>query len=169
VAAPSDSLDAAFQADHREMTRGFARLRQVLETGAWADVLREARVLDRRVGAHMEFEETAYYPVLIPSLGEEAVATLFDEHDAGRAILEEILAAGDAPPVEPDRRRLIEGIDGMLGHAATCGTLVSHLARLSESDRRELLGTLIELRAAGHRWTELGRTRRPARPRAGGQ
>jgi hypothetical protein len=169
VAAPSDSLDAAFQADHRDMTRGFARLRKVLETGEWTDVLGEARALDRRVGAHMEFEETAYYPALIPSLGEETVATLYDEHDAGRAILEEILAAGDAPPVEPDRRRLMEGIDGMLGHAATCGTLVSHLARLSDSDRRDLLGTLIELRAAGHRWTELGRIGRQARPRAEAQ
>ena len=148
------------------MTRGFARLRQSLETGEWTGVLREARALDRQVGPHMEFEETAYYPALVPALGAEAVATLYDEHDEGRAVLEEILARGDTPPPESDRRRLIEGIDAMLGHAATCGTLVSHLARLSENERRDLLGTLIELRAAGHRWTELGRGGRPGRRRA---
>lgn len=150
-----DSLRLAFLEDHRRMTQGFWRLRRALETVAW-DAARElAAEIDRKVGPHMEFEETIYYPMLTAILGEAAIARMCDEHDTGLSVIEDILRAGEHPPSPEEREELIDRIGQMLDHAATCGTLLSHLSTLPPEKQAEMLTELRVIRGRNRRWTDL--------------
>ncbi len=84
---PTSNLTDVFLEDHQQLTRGLARLRQALQQGDVSGAVRLADELDQQVGAHMQFEEDVFYPMLAKRLGQEFTAQLYAEHAIGRETL----------------------------------------------------------------------------------
>ena len=148
-------LREAFLEDHRRFTRGLSALREALRDDDLAAAVEAARALDREVGAHIEFEERHYYPALVEPLGREFVTRLYAEHRLGRDALRSLLELRGGPLGPKRKDEILEAIEGTMQHALSCGSLLSHLERLEDDAREELLRLLLELRASAHRWTEL--------------
>jgi hypothetical protein len=162
MAHVSSALREAFLDDHKHLTRGLTRTLEALRKGDDSNAIQLADTMDRAVGPHMAFEETAFYPELVGILGEGFVEHLGEEHAVGQRAVKTLLDhAGGEPLAEEERKTLIEGLDTMLDHALGCGTLLSHLDGLEETRKRRLLEQLLELRQQGLRWTELDRLRHP--------
>jgi hypothetical protein len=159
VMRPRSSLETAFVEDHRKLTRGLATLVELVERGDLREAAREARELDEVAGPHIEFEETRFYPEVARSRGKDYVAQLYDEHRSGRealGALEELPRDGDFEMTPEQRDRVLYHLRRALDHAVSCGTLLSHVTTLGESEQRGLLEDLEAFRRAAHRWTELG-------------
>ncbi|MCA9193533.1 MAG: hemerythrin domain-containing protein [Planctomycetales bacterium] len=150
---PFDELTQEFVSDHRKMTRGYRDVKAAVEAGDFLLAKRLVEELDHHCGPHIEFEERFFYPVVRQRQGSDYAEKLTLEHDAVLAAIREILAAENMSGSQ--RADWISKMDEGLSHAATCGTLLSHLTTLSDSDQRSLLKKLKELRDNGHRWTEL--------------
>jgi Hemerythrin HHE cation binding domain len=150
------TLKDAFLEDHQKMTRGLSELIHLVEADRMALATSKARELDALAGAHIEFEETLFYPQVQKSRGEAYVANLYDEHQSGVEAIRALEAIEDPNAVDDaERRRILGHLRRALEHAFSCGTLVSHLTSLSENDQQGLLTELERLREAGHLWTEL--------------
>jgi len=154
--AQRSPLSQAFAEDHRHMTRGFWKMRKNLEADDLPAAKQLADNIDQVVGPHIEFEESVYYPVLRKVLGNEFVDQLYAEHRIGRAVLLEMeKLSTDAELTGAQRHILIKRIKQTLEHAVSCATLLSHLDELDENRQQIMLDQLEQLRATGHRWTEL--------------
>lgn len=158
MATKRTPLTKAFLEDHQKMTRGIARLRNAIQRNDLATAARLADELDRVAGPHIEFEEKAYYPLLVEALGEDFVERLYQEHEEGlKAVRALLRRKSDGKTLSPDQRnRLLGQIHTALEHAGTCGTLVSHLAVLDEDRQAALLEQIEEARRRQRRWTEVG-------------
>lgn len=162
-AGPGERLREAFLEDHQRFTRGLARLRDALRGDDLPRAVAAARALDADVGAHIEFEERHYYPALVEALGAAFVARLYAEHRTGREAVRALLGLEGARGLHPVRKdALLAAVEETMGHALSCGSLLSHLERLEDAEQARLLARLLELRGAQHRWTELP----DARPQA---
>lgn len=148
------SLRAAFLQDHRKMTKGFFRLRQKLEAGDWTEARRIALAIDRDVGPHIEFEETVYYPRLVPVVGAANVDVMYAEHGIGLRLIQDLICAGSTPPDSAVMSDLADRCQTMLEHAQSCGTLLSNLTGLPPDEQHELLTSLEHIRERGRSWTE---------------
>lgn len=156
---PSDTLREAFIEDHQKMTKGLSELIKLVETGEMELAAQRARELDGVIGPHIEFEERRFYPKVEKSRGREYVHNLYDEHQAGVEALRALMAAEDPERIdETERERILSNLRTALDHAFSCGTLLSHVTSLPESEQNELLEDLERYRSEGHLWTELSKT-----------
>jgi DNA-binding PadR family transcriptional regulator len=158
--AKNDELRDAFLHDHQQLTRGLAAIGEALRSNRTSEAGELARALDRAVGAHIEFEETVYYPALERELGGKFVSQLYEEHAHGKRALRTLVSLGPAGQLGADERaELAKQIDKMLEHALSCGTLLSHLDSLDPARHEQLLGKLRALSQTPKRWTDLNETR----------
>jgi hypothetical protein len=148
-------LGECFTEDHRHMTRGFWKLRNSLEAEDLETAIELAHEIDRRVGPHIEFEETVFYPELRKVFGDEFVDRLYREHEVGRALILELLSMDEhAGLPKPRLAEMAQRADKSLEHAVSCGTLLSHMEALDESRQRELLAKLRNIRIRGTPWSK---------------
>lgn len=148
-------LGDCFTEDHRHMTRGFWKLRNALEAGNLEKAIDLAKVIDRKVGPHIEFEEAVFYPELRKVFGDEFVDRLYREHAVGRAVILELLSLDKHAQIVDSRlNELAERAGKTLEHAVSCGTLLSHLEALDDQRQRELLTQLKTIRIRGKPWSE---------------
>ena len=149
-------LVKAFLEDHKHLTQGFSSLLRALKENDFAAASQIADDIDRLAGPHIEFEEEFFYPVVERARGREYVSRLYKEHGAGLRAVKALRAAAH----EPDKKgteALLEAAQTALDHAVSCGTLLSHVTTLGESEQAELLQKLLDLRKQGRRWTEMAR------------
>lgn len=151
----SSRLEQAFLDDHRHLTRGFQALIEAVEQKDVARSKKTADELDRIAGPHIEFEERLLYPRVQQARGSEFSTRLLQEHQVARSAILFLKTHDDTPLSTEDRARVLEQLRVGLDHAVSCGTLLSHLSVLSDSEQAELLQRLEELKAQDLRWTEL--------------
>ncbi len=150
---PNELLKLFLQ-DHQVLVRGLTAIKAALDAGDDEQARELADQLDAEVGAHIEFEERVFYPLLVKTLGAERVRVFLAEHasglDAIRALRQEVL------PAEPAARgQLVAQLDTMLEHTYGCGSLSSHLETLDEPQQAELRTELLAARERAKRWTEV--------------
>ncbi len=149
-------LQQAFVDDHQALTRGYRDLENAIESRDFATATKLAGELDKRAGPHIEFEERFLYPEVESVRGRPYSSRLYREHEAILGVLVELQAIiPGQPPSNEDVARWKEGLRQGMDHAATCGTLLSHLESQAPKQLEQLLGSLKELRSLGHRWSEL--------------
>ncbi len=151
-----DALFAAFREDHAVLGRGFHDLSQSLRVRDIAAARTAADNVDKLAGAHIAFEERYFYPALVPLLGEQDVARLLHEHQAGLSVIRELLVAGDDESLtDAQWSALLERSQEMEQHIAECGELFGAMGRIEASERDALHQHLLDLRRQAPRWTEL--------------
>ena len=153
-----DQLSQAFTDDHKVMMRGFRDLLQALDQRDYAAAARLATKLDLVAGPHIEFEERYLYPAVKESRGEEYVSRLYEEHYQLLSVIVSLQTLTEDAAASDDRiaswkKSLELGLD----HAATCGTLLSHLQAGAEQRQRNYLEAIGRLRKQGRRWSEIPR------------
>ena len=156
MALERSPLTMAFLEDHRQLMRGLNRLRETLERGDESAAVSLAKQLDCTVGAHIEFEEDVLYRQVAETETCEFVRQLYDEHHAGLRAIEHLANRSADHPFTPDEQaHLVADIHKMIEHAASCGTLMSHLTTLDADRQSEILDQLQRLRVNNHLWSEL--------------
>jgi hypothetical protein len=152
----TSTLRDAFLEDHQHLTRGFSDLIAAVRGDDPEDAGKIADELDRAAGPHIEFEETVYYPALVPALGADAVRRFYHEHAAGLRVIVAVLERDASKPfAEEEREALLADAREALDHALSCGTLLSHIVALDEERQAEMLDALNRTRGRGHRWSEM--------------
>lgn len=149
-------LEKAFIADHRKTTKALKNLKAALAANDDVGVQEAAEYLDRVAGPHIAFEEQWLYPLVAESRGDEFQHHMVGEHDEVLEALTEIRTCEGLENVSEARKaEWQKNLQTGLDHVVTCGTLLSHLSVLNESDRIEMLQRLKGLRDEGPLWTEL--------------
>lgn len=147
-------LITEFLKDHQQFSRLLFEIEKLLGLGEVTKAKARAAELNQLAGPHIAYEEKELYPRLV-SLGETNVTEdhLVDQHhdalDALR-LLDETDELSDAQ-VQLAR----EGFQHALSHAEHCGSLISLMATLDESEQAESLVELERFREEGKLWTEL--------------
>ncbi|HUG90390.1 MAG TPA: hemerythrin domain-containing protein [Planctomycetaceae bacterium] len=158
MTAERTPLAEAFVIDHREITRGLARLSQAVRDGDFTASRELALDVDRLAGPHILFEEQVLYPQIARLLGRDYAVQLYGEHEAGRSALEQLTRsdrpAGFRPGEQEELSRLL---GAAVEHAATCATLVSRLSEFPRTVQIEMQARLDECHAASPAWTSLPR------------
>ena len=161
---PWQELHQIFLNDHREMTRGFRQLLLAIRDGKDREAARLADHLDILSGPHIAFEERHLYPRVRQQRGKEYADRLYHEHREMLDSLRTLQAlAADSPSArlsDSDRQAVAGQLETGLQHAATCGTLLSHLQSLPGNEQLELLDTMRAIRQRPCRWTELATSER---------
>lgn len=144
----------AFLVDHRKFMKLLLDVALALESSELEKARQFGTELNGVAGPHIAFEEAVLYPSLDEKTHERSFVTkLYDEHqaivDGLRTLLE--MDELDAETAASTAQVFHEGLE----HAEHCGTLISRLAALDESDQREALDELIQLRSSGIQWTDL--------------
>lgn len=147
------NLNSAFVEDHRTLIRGYRDAKEAVEKHDLATARTIAERLDQEAGAHIEFEERCLYPIVAAARGNEYASKLYHEHKGTLQTLVELQAASSMD--DAARLRWLGGLQEGLEHAATCGTLLSHLETLPVERQKELLERLRSLRTEKRRWSEL--------------
>lgn len=153
-----EELNQEFVQDHRVLSRGYLDARKALEANNPEAARVVAERLDQEAGAHIEFEEQHLYPVVAQARGEAYASRLYDEHQTALKALTEIRESTSMDEVQ--KARWIAGLNEGLDHAATCGTLLSHLQSLPAAKQAALLEELRQLRARHRRWSALEKNSR---------
>jgi len=149
-------LQKAFVDDHVAMTRGYESLMAAVKAGDFPLAAELAEHVDKIAGPHVEFEERFLYPTVQETRGESYVSRLYTEHDEiVRAIRELASLPPEASPSSEKVARWIEQLTEGLHHAASCGSLLSHLQVQSPEKQRSYLDAIHRLRKQGTRWSEL--------------
>ena len=147
-------LEQAFIEDHRRLSRGYRDIMEAIEDDNFPAARAIAENLDRAAGPHIEFEERYLYPEVRRSRGECYAARLLSEHtDALETLVD--LQQCDSLPSDTQKQHWLNGMRRGLDHAASCGTLLSHLQTFDPQRQRTLLTRLDELRLRGKKWSEL--------------
>ncbi|WP_197454992.1 hemerythrin domain-containing protein [Stieleria varia] len=149
-------LQKAFVDDHRQMTRGYQHLLDLLGNRDFPSAAREASRLDTVAGPHIEFEERYLYPEVERVRGDDCTITFDPEHAGVLSVIAELRvlphdAAPKAESVAAWKQHLRSGIN----HASACGALLNELKDLPEDEQTALLTALMGLREKGSRWTEM--------------
>lgn len=151
-----DQLKKSFTDDHQAMIRGYRSLLGALNDGDFAAASRLSVQLDRSAGPHIEFEEQYLYPAVKASRGTAYVSKLYQEHRQVLAAITELRKlTAESIPSDEELAAWKQSLESGLEHAASCGTLLSHLEVLSEEQQRSYLDTIHRLRDEGHLWSEL--------------
>ena len=160
---PGKELHQIFTEDHREMTRGFRDLLLAVRAGQDQEAIRLANAFDVQAGPHIAFEEGYLYPRVRRQRGKDYADRLYHEHgemlDSLRT-LQALSTDRQAKLSESERKTVAEQLETGLQHAATCGTLLSHLQALPAGEQRELLEACVPVRQHPRRWTQLGPSQR---------
>jgi len=146
-------LAQAFVDDHQKLTRGYSDARQAVASDDLTSAKRIADQLDQLAGPHIAFEERFLYPIVRSARGDTYASKLYHEHRLILKTLVELQAAASMD--EMHKSRWLVGLQEGLEHAATCGTLLSHLQTLPETDQTQLLEDLRSLQQQPIRWSEL--------------
>ena len=147
------SLKEEFTRDHRKLTRGYLAIARALEKNELEKAKALADELDQVAGPHIEFEEEFLYPHVAEKRGDPFAARLYDEHSE---ILEAIRELRQCTEMSIENQKLLsDGMQVGLQHAATCGTLLSHLSVLPGPVQTQLLEEYLRLKKTGKRWTQL--------------
>ena len=147
-------LVQAFLRDHREMSRLIYQLVNALDNEDLATSRALAKQLDVVAGPHIAFEEQVLYPLVSKRTRDVTfVRSLYAEHERTRDAVQ--ILASDRDIDSELRQQLLDGMRGGLDHADHCGTLISHLADLTETEQEQALKQLTQFQAEKRRWTEL--------------
>lgn len=148
-------LEAAFLEDHQRLMQGLTALLRAIESADLEPAIRLARELDQDSGPHMAFEEEVFYPRIAETRGQAFVDRLLAEHAVGQRAINALIERSPKRPLTDDERlQLTKDVNLALGHALSCGTLLSEI-RLSEPEREGgEVERLEELRRRGGRWSE---------------
>ena len=147
-------LIAEFLKDHQQFSRLLYQISRLLKEGKTELARERAKDLDALAGPHIAYEEAELYPRLV-RMGERSVTEemLVGQHhealDAVRALI-------DSDHLDEERLEAIQdGFKGALAHAEHCGSLISLMSQLDETEQSDSLRELIRLREVGQKWTEL--------------
>ena len=155
-----DNLFTCFQEDHKVLGSGFHQLSAHLRTGDTPEACAIAQYLDEAAGAHIAFEETAFYPRLAPLFGQDEADRMRQEHQQGLAVIQALIKQ---PPAEPlDRgtcERLLEQSEAMEAHIADCGELFEAMGRIPAEEQRVLHQQLLACRQRQPKWTDFAAER----------
>jgi hypothetical protein len=156
-----DQLKAAFSHDHKVMIRGYRDLLEALNRSDFAEAARLSRWLNRMGGPHIEFEECYLYPAVQRSRGEAYVARLYDEHHIVWCAIDALRAlSGDDVPSLGQVMQWKQSLRAGLDHAATCGSLLSHLQAMPEDQQEAVMEAIARLRDRGRSWSEFDEARK---------
>ena len=148
------SLAHAFVEDHRVFTRELVRLKEALQRRDWPEARRVADRLDLAAGPHIAFEERELYPLLGRIRGKAFADAMYAEHQEGASVIR-ALAPARPDPDEPEAQLLVEHANTMLDHAVRCGSLLSYVNTLDQTEQARLLDRLLACRKQPLRWSEL--------------
>lgn len=150
----TNPLIVEFLKDHQQFSRLLYEIWKLLEAGQTDKARRRATELDSVAGYHIAYEEAELYPRLA-KLGEKAVMeeNLVGEHHDVLDSLRELV--NNPSPSEEQLQSIQKGFRDAITHAEHCGTLISLLTQLDESEQAQSLETLRRLRERGKKWTEL--------------
>jgi hypothetical protein len=139
---------------------GFHQLSAHLRTGDTAGACTAARYLDQVAGAHIAFEETAFYPCLVPLFGHDEAERIRHEHQHGLAVVQALVSHSSAEPLNRDTcNELLAQSEAMEAHIADC-------AELSE-EQRLLHQKLLVWRQRQPTWTGFVAERHDDKAQAG--
>lgn len=148
-------LEEEFIADHQQLTKAFQKLIDSVERNEPVDFQRDADHLDHVAGPHIEFKEHVLYPRIEGDLGHEFRAKLLREHQVVRSALT-FLEQRPAEPLNADEQaRVQEQLRIGLDHVVACGSLLSYLTVLDETEQDDMLRSLKECRDKHLQWTQL--------------
>lgn len=149
------ALINAFKEDHAILGRGLYAIAQCLRAGDIKGARAAAKRLDKEVGAHIAFEEEAFYPVLGRFLSSEDIERMYAEHGQGLAA---VRALKDVPPdvdlSKEECERLMTEVEEMERHVEGCGELFEHMGRIPEEEQADLLRRLLDWRRKHPMWTD---------------
>lgn len=151
-----DRLSASFHEDHAVLGRGFHELSSCLAGRDLTGARAAARALDDHAGAHIAFEERAFYPELRALVGDQEVNQMYREHAMGLSVIRALRDVADQDAL-PEARwdDLLRRSRHMESHVAECGELFGAMGRLDPHKRRELFGKLLDWRRRAPRWTDM--------------
>lgn len=149
-------LQRAFVDDHRTLTREYKVILECLAKREFQAASRAADDLDQSAGPHIEFEERFLYPQVERVRGSNYTSRLYLEHDSVVAVLRELAdISPDQELSELDIQRWKSGLQHGVDHASACGSMLSQLKTLPESEQLRLLDGLTRLHEKKSRWSEL--------------
>src|SRR5271166_2858320 len=122
-------LTTAFVDDHQQLTRALKQLKDALGRHDLSEAKRIAEELDCAAGPHILFEEAFLYPEVARARGRDYIERLYEEHRAGRDLLTRILVLRSDSRRrlgDEEQARLLQQAEMTLGHAVSCGTLLSY-------------------------------------------
>lgn len=138
--------------------KGLHQLRSLILSDDLAELKTAATGLDEAAGAHIAFEEEDFYPALTAFLSKEEVDNMYAEHAHGAETLEAVKQLSDSEMQSSERReQLLQQIDEMETHVSECGELFGAMGGLDESQKDQLLLSLIRWREIAPSWTEFAR------------
>ena len=153
-------LAARFHEDHAVLGRGFYDLSTCLRSNDLTGAKDVAEALDQSAGAHIVFEEEVLYPTLRRLLSDGEADRFETEHGMGLRAIRAVLELDPEEPLADGHVRDILGdSEVMERHIAQCGDMFGALGRIPESEARQMLTRLEELRALAPRWTEYAESR----------
>lgn len=156
VTRQKKNLMNEFLRDHHRLTRILSDVIRHLEGGDVSSARSLAQELNRIAGPHIAFEESVLYPAVRLAVGESFERKLLAEHDNARMGLVHLISAEPIRLAKPEfREKIVTALRSGMKHAESCGTLVSHLEQLSETQQQQALTKLNELKKAGKCWSEL--------------
>jgi hypothetical protein len=133
---------------------GFHQLSAHLRTGDTAGACTAARYLDQVAGAHIAFEETAFYPCLVPLFGHDEAERIRHEHQHGLAVVQALVSHPSAEPLNRDTcNGLLAQSEAMEAHIADCAELFEAIGRIPAEEQRLLHQKLLVWRQRQPTWT----------------
>ncbi len=155
-------LVAAFHEDHKTLGSDLHKLCLCLRSRNLEKARLVAERIDSTAGAHIAFEEEAFYPLLKETLGADEVERLYREHDRGYAVVRRLRdAVATDCFTEKDWNGLVADTEAMETHIAECGELFAAIGSLAESRQQTLYDRLVDWRLRRPNWRDLRRYSTP--------
>ncbi|ETX04545.1 hemerythrin domain-containing protein [Candidatus Entotheonella palauensis] len=156
-----DNLFTCFREDHKILGSGFHQLSACLRTGDTVEACALAQHLDAVAGSHIAFEETEFYPRLVPFFGRDAAGRMRDEHRQGLSVIRTLVNRPVDEPLDRDTcDRLLEQSETMETHIADCAELFEAIGRIPAEEQRVLHEKLLAWRQRRPKWTGFAAERR---------
>jgi hypothetical protein len=138
------------------MSRLIYQLVKALDNEELATSRTLAKKLNLVAGPQIAFEEQELYPLVSKRTRDVTfVRSLCAEHNRTRDAVEILVSGRDIN--NELRQQLLRGMRNGLDHTEHCGTLISHLADLTEKEQEQALNRLTQLQTEKRRWTELSK------------
>jgi hypothetical protein len=154
VQQPKDNLFTCFREDHKVLGSGFHQLSTYLRTGDTSGACAVAQHLDEVAGAHIAFEETEFYPRLVPFFGRDEAERMRDEHQQGLSVIQALVNRSAAEPLDRGTcNRLLEQAETMEAHIADCAELFEVMGRIPAGEQHVLHQKLLAWRQRHPKWT----------------
>lgn len=155
-------LIAAFHEDHKTLGKDLHSLCLCLRGRDLPEARRIARQIDSAAGAHIAFEEEAFYPLLKETLGAGEVERLYLEHDRGLDVVRRLCdAAAEDHLTDEAWDGLITDTETMETHIAECGQLFAAIGALPNGEQQALYDRLVAWRRRRPKWRDVRRYLRP--------